>query len=129
MENQDFPLAKVQLFNWLLLAVLTGAAALAYSLKCAEGLLVGGLIANVSFLLLKNDLMKIFQGPVQAVKVRFFIKYYFRLSALAVLLYFLVRYGQLHVFGMLAGLSTVVLSICLVGLGLASNNLSSKEAV
>ncbi len=50
MELKDFPLAKVQAMSWLLLAALTVAGGLSFTWKFAEGVLVGGVIANVSFL-------------------------------------------------------------------------------
>jgi hypothetical protein len=88
------------------------------------------LIANLSFLFLKNDLTLVMQGPLQAVKFRFFIKYYLRLTVLAVLLYFLVRYGQVRVIGLLLGLSTVVAGIVVAALSQAKAiYFSGKEAL
>jgi len=130
MDPQDFPLAKVQTLNWLLVVAMTLAGGLSFSLKFAEGILAGGVIASVSFIVLKNDLTKIMQGPVQAVKILFFIKYYVRLSVLALLLFFLVKHWQMHVIGLLTGLTTVVLSILIVGVSQMKNySISAKEAV
>jgi len=110
-QGSDFSLAGLQGIIWLLALVLPLAAGLAFSWTVAWAVFVGAVLANLSFILLKNDLSKIMQGPVGAVKVRFFIKYYVRLSALALVLYVLVRYGRIHVLGLLVGLSTVVLGI------------------
>ncbi len=130
MDIEDFPLAKVQNLNWLIVAVMTLAGFLSFSLKCAEGILIGGLIASISFVVLKNDLTKILQGPVKIVKVLFFLKYYARLAVLAILLFFLVKHWQVHVFGLLVGLSSVVLSILIIGVSLAKKySISAKEAV
>ncbi|MDA8161108.1 MAG: ATP synthase subunit I [Desulfobacteraceae bacterium] len=125
----DFSLSVVQAMNGLLVVALPLAAGLAFSWPLAKAVLVGALIANLSFLLLKNDLTGLMQGPAQAMKVRFFIKYYLRLSAVAVLLYFLVRYGRLSVLGLLVGLSTVVAAIVVAALSQIKNvYLSGKEA-
>ncbi len=130
MDIQDFPIARVQTLNWLFVFALTVAGGLSFSLKFAEGVLIGGLIASVSFVILKNDLLKIIQGPVKAVKVLFFIKYYARLSVLAIVLFFLVKHWQINIFGLLVGLSAVVLSILTVGVSLARKfYISAKEAV
>lgn len=130
MQQMDFPLGRVQRLNWILLAVFTVAAWWLFTLKIAEGVLIGSLIANISFLVLKRDLIKIFQGPVQLAKVRFFIKYYLRLFVLAAVLYLLVRYYQVHVVGLLTGLSTVVLSITVTAVDIVKKNaFSVKEAM
>jgi hypothetical protein len=130
MPQMDFPIGRVQLINWILLAGFSVGAWLLFSAKVAEAVLIGSLIANVSFLVLKNDLTKIFQGPVQLAKVRFFIKYYLRLFVVAALLYMLVRYHHVHVVGLLAGLSTVVVGILITAIDLVKKNtFSIKEAM
>ena len=130
MTQQDFPIGRVQLFNWVLLAVFSGGAWLLFSSEVAEAVLIGSLIANVSFWVLKKDLTKIFQGPVQIAKIRFFIKYYLRLFVVAAVLYMLVRYHHVHVIGLLAGLSTVVLGILFTAIDLVKKNtLAIKEAM
>lgn len=126
----DFPLGKVQLFNWILLVVFTLSALVFTSLKVTEGVFIGSLIANLSFMVLKRDLTKIFQGPLQLAKVRFFVKYYLRLFVLAVALYLLVRYHQIHVIGLLVGLSTVVVGILFTAIDVVKkNDFSLKEAM
>lgn len=116
VNPEDFPIAKVQLLSWGLLAALTVSGGFVFSWKCAEGIFIGGLLACVSFFALKHDLTRIFKGPLQAAKVRFFIKYYIRLSAVACILFVLIKYWHVNVFGLLAGLSTVVVSILVIGL-------------
>jgi len=113
-ESNDFSLAGLQLCAWLLLAAMTTAGWWFFSLFFAKGILVGGVLANLSFLLLKRDLQGILAGPFQAVKVRFFIKYYLRLAALAVVLFALVRFRAVPVAGLLVGLSTILLSIAIM---------------
>lgn len=123
-------MARVQVVNWLLVMAMPLAAGLAFTWTMALAILIGALISNLSFMLLKNDLTKVMQGPLRAVKIRFFFTYYLRLSALAVLLYFLVRYGHVQVFGLLVGLSTVVAGIVIAAASQARNiYLSGKEAL
>ncbi|MBU4153463.1 MAG: ATP synthase subunit I [Proteobacteria bacterium] len=131
MDRQpDFSLNTVLVCNWALLAAMPLAAAMAYSGRIAVAVLIGAVIANASFILLKKDLTQVMKGPMQAVKVRFFIKYYMRLSVLAVMLYFLVRYGQVHVVGLLVGLSSVVVGIVVAAVSQAKDiYFSGKEAL
>ena len=49
-------LGYVQRFNWFLLASLTAIAWYVFSWKIAQSVLVGGLLANVSFFMLRLDL-------------------------------------------------------------------------
>jgi len=129
-QQVEFSLTRVLIANWLLALAMPLAAWLTFSPAVAVATLVGALIANLSFMLLKNDLTKVMQGPLQAVKIQFFVKYYLRLSALAMVLYFLVRYGHVHVFGLLVGLSAVVVGIVVAAVSQARGiYFSGKEAV
>ena len=131
MSNGDeyFPLQKMGRLNWLLLIVMTAAGGLFISPSFAKGLFIGGLIANISFTLLKKDITKALNGPLSAAKGRFLIKYYIRLTALAVILFFLVKYRSIHLVGLLVGLSTVVISIGIMVAGAARKvALTAKEA-
>lgn len=104
-------LARVQLINWASLLCLTSCAWIFHSGVAAVSIMVGGVIANISFSRLQGDLLGLLNAPLEAVKVRFFIKYYLRLTVVTVLLYFLVKSGKVHTIGLLIGLSTVFLSI------------------
>ena len=110
-EDYQFPLKKLQFYNWLLLAIMTLVGWLTYSAHVAQAICVGGLLSCGSFEFLKNDLTRLMNGPLNLVKGRFFIKYYARFSVLAVVLFCLIKYGSLNLVGLLVGLSTVVISI------------------
>ena len=127
--DEYFPLDRMGRMNWLLLAVLTAASGYLISPYFAKGLFIGGLIANISFILLKKDITRILSGPLNAAKGRFLIKYYIRLTVLAILLFFLVKYRSVHLVGLLVGLSTVVISIGIMVAGAARKvALTAKEA-
>ena len=124
-----FPLGKMERLNWLLLVAMTAAGGLFVSPFFAKGLFIGGLIANISFILLKKDITRVLSGPLTAAKGRFLIKYYIRLTVLALILFFLVRYRSIHLVGLLVGLSTVVISIGIMVAGAARKvALTAKEA-
>lgn len=105
---------RILFFAWFWLAAITGLAWLWFSGLHARSVFVGGLIANLSFLLLKRDLLKLMAGPLAAVKPLFFMRYYLRLSVVAVALFLLIRYRLVNIPALLTGLATV-----LIGIGLA----------
>jgi len=124
-EAGGLSLRRVQRINWLALGILTGAAWFWSSWLVARSVLVGGVLANVSFLLLQRDLLRLFGGDLAAVKARFFMRYYLRLAVVAVILFLLVYSRQVHVVGLLIGLSTVFLGIGATVAG-AARGISTK---
>ncbi|MFA7381948.1 MAG: ATP synthase subunit I [Desulfurivibrionaceae bacterium] len=122
----EVSLGKIMLFNWLLLGVLTGLGWLGYSDFHALSVFIGGAIANLSFLSLKRDLLRLFSGPLEAVKPLFFMRYYLRLSVVVGVLFLLVRYRLVHPLALLVGLSTVLLGIGLAVMVAARSIYSPK---
>ena len=122
----EVSLTKVMVFNWLLLAALTGLGWLGYSGFHARSVFIGGAIANLSFLFLKRDLLRLLAGPLEAVRPLFFMRYYLRLSVVVGVLFLLVRYQLVHILALLAGLSTVLLSIGLAVMVAARSIYSTK---
>lgn len=110
-SSGEMSLGKVMVWSWLLLGLLTGLAWLGYSDFHARSVFIGGAIANVSFLFLKRDLLRLLAGPLEAVKPLFFMRYYLRLSVVVGVLFLLVRYRLVHTPALLVGLSTVLLGI------------------
>jgi hypothetical protein len=128
-NDEYFSLQRMGRLNWLLLVGMTAASGLFISPYFAKGLFIGGLIANISFILLKKDITRVLSGPLDSAKGRFLIKYYVRLTVLAVILFFLVRYRSVHLVGLVVGLSTVVISIGIMVAGAAKKvALTAKEA-
>jgi len=125
-SSGEVSLGKIMALNWLLLAVLTGLGWWGYSGFYARSVFIGGAIANVSFLLLKRDLLRLFGGPLEAVKPLFFIRYYLRLFVVVGVLFLLVRYQLVHILALLVGLSTVLLGIGLAVMVAARSIYSTK---
>jgi len=125
-SSGEVSLAKIIALNWLLLAVLTGLGWWGYSGFHARSVFIGGAIANLSFLLLKRDLLRLLGGPLEAVKPLFFIRYYLRLSVVVGVLFLLVRYQLVHILALLVGLSTVLLGIGLAVMVAARSIYSTK---
>ncbi|MFH1021208.1 MAG: ATP synthase subunit I [Pseudomonadota bacterium] len=122
----EVSLGRVMVFNWLLLGVLTGLGWLGYTGFHARSVFIGGAIANLSFMFLKRDLLRLLAGPLEAVKPLFFMRYYLRLSVVVGVLFLLVRYQLVHTLALLVGLSTVLLGIGLAVMGAARSIYSTK---
>jgi hypothetical protein len=109
-------LKRIEQFNWVLLALLATGSFVFFSRKFALGVLVGGILAIANFYLMKRSLLKALD-PQRKGKTRFvyLLKYYLRFAALGLIIALLVIKGWVSPFGMLLGLSIIVLGIALVG--------------
>ena len=122
--NEQKTLRTVLLFSWVLLGIMTVIGWLVLDVLFVRSLLVGGLVANVSFWLLQRDLSRLLQGDLTAVKARFFIKYYARLAVIAVILFLVIKFGAVNLIGLLVGLSTVFVSIAAVAINSARKEIN-----
>ena len=127
-ETGPNQLRQVQLFSWLVLGIMLVFGRLFFEPLLVRSLFAGGVVANLSFWLLKRDLTGLLRGELAAVKPRFFIKYYARLAVITVVLFLVVKYNAVQVIGLLVGLSTVFISIALVAIDNLRKELNSKEA-
>jgi hypothetical protein len=127
-KSEQKPLKTVQLNSWILLAIMVVVGWFCFGPLFGGSLLIGGLLANVSFWMLKRDLTRLLRGELTAVKAGFFIKYYVRLSIVAALLFLIIRYGSVEIVGLLIGLSTVFVSITVVAIFCFMKELNVKEA-
>lgn len=115
--QNEFLIHRVDILNWVLVVFLSVLAWVYYPGMIAISVLIGGVAANISFLYLKKDLKDFLQGKllhsgkVKTAKIKFYLKYYSRLTALALVLYILVSRHIVHPLGLLMGLSVVVISI------------------
>ncbi len=111
---------KMQVASWLCLAVLVVGAALFSSWFIAWSVLVGGVLANVSFLFSKRRLVRFFDtlslddGAVSGIDKKTFrrsgylVSFWLRLGVIGLILAFLLKSGAVHALGLILGLSTVV---------------------
>jgi hypothetical protein len=123
----------LKIANWVVLALLVTAGYLGGGREFALGVLVGGLVVVVNFHLLHRFLKGTLErgqvdqesrGRAQA----FFVgKQLLRFLALVAIVYLLLRHGWVNVIGLVVGLSTVVLSLTLLGINEVIK-LRNKEA-
>ena len=128
----DISLKQVQILSLGFLVVLTAGAWVIMSWSFAQSVLVGGVIAIVSFFLGHRDIasfLKTFEPPKEGEekekkrsgKSVYIVKFWLRLAVIAVILLFFVRSGKADVIGLLLGLSTVVFAIILTTLSVAGS--------
>ncbi len=97
--------------NWVLLAVMTAAGLAFVSVRFAAGVLAGGLIAIANCYWLYFILQRAMQLPVKKA-VRFAqARYVIRLVLIALIVSALIIWTKIDVFGLLLGLSVLILTI------------------
>src|SRR5512140_2254496 len=110
---------RLKMANWLVLAVLTVAGYIWQGKEFALGILVGGLVAVINFHLLHQALQGMLEravvgSPEEAkgrAKAFFAARQLLRFFALLLVIFLLVSHGWVNIFGLVVGLSTVVLTL------------------
>jgi hypothetical protein len=127
---------QVMIVSGMLLTVLVLVGWYVCSWPFARSILFGGVLANGSFWLLKNDIQHLMQrvsaangsqaGSFTFEKTRFFFKFYARLVVLGLLLLVLASQVAIDVIGLTLGLATVMISVVIIGLSTGKRWLSKK---
>ena len=120
----------LRMLNWLVLLCFSLASYFSMSPYWTAGVILGGLVAIANFNVLQHTVRRAFspEGIHQGARFSIVGRYYLRLLALGVILYILITRGWIDPVGLAVGLSTVVLSIVGLGIGLALR-IRTKEAI
>jgi hypothetical protein len=102
---------KIETANWIALAVIFIISWIFTPFDFYLGVLLGGFISILNFHWMERGLRGIFTNTTGNVKGGVMVKYYIRLVLTAIVLYFLIANGTVHVIGLLIGLSVVVINI------------------
>ena len=102
---------KLEVANWIILAILFIPSVIFAPTKFYLGVLLGGFISILNFYGMELGLRGLFKDPSGNVKRPTMVKYYIRLALTAVVLYFLIAAETVNVIGLLIGLSVVVINI------------------
>ena len=102
---------KLEIANWIILAILFIPSVIFAPTKFYLGVLIGGFISILNFYGMELGLRGLFRNPSGNVKRPTMVKYYIRLALTAVVLYFLIAAETVNVIGLLIGLSVVVINI------------------
>ncbi len=124
----------LKIANLVVLALLVAAGFLWQGAQFALGVLVGGLVAVINFHLLhrtlKGTLERVGVNPEEIkgqAKAFFAARQMLRFAALVAIIYLLVSHGWVNIFGLVVGLSTVVITLILAGIN-ELRKLKNKEA-
>ena len=113
-RTEKDPLQKrLELTNWILLAVLVAGSLFLRSTRFSLGILLGGLISIVNFHWLYRNLLSVFQKHLNRARAALMLRYYLRLAVTAIALYWIISRNLVDVIGLVIGLSVVVLNIVL----------------
>jgi len=102
---------KLEITNWVVLALLLLGSVVLQSFPFSLGVLLGGVISIVNFYWLYQDLQNSFQRLMDGSRTSILLKYCLRLALTAVLLYLIIAYRFADVLGLLLGLSIVIINI------------------
>ena len=102
---------KLEITNWVILAVLFTLSLIFASKNFAFSLLVGGIISTANFYGMGRGLQSAFRKTADKAKGPVMFNYYIRLLITGMVLYFLIAHGGVHVIGLIIGLSVVVMNI------------------
>jgi diacylglycerol kinase len=125
---------QLKIANWIVLAVLVTAGFCWRGREFALGILVGGLVVVINFHLLHHALkgtLGLMAGQPQEgakkAKAFFAARQLLRFFALLAIIFLLVGQGWVDIFGLLVGLSTVVVTLMLAAI-IEVIKLKNKEA-
>lgn len=117
---------QVMIFSGLLTVLLAGGGWYISGWCFARSVLIGGMLVNGSFWLLKFDIQRLMQrvgneegsqGTAFTLeRTRFFLKFYARLVVLGLLLVVLASQAAINMIGLTLGLTTVMFSVVIIGL-------------
>lgn len=119
-------LRRVIVCSAVLMGILVVGGWLVVDWPFARSLLIGAVLVNGSFLLLKRDAQRLMQRVslaettetvvINAEKTRFFLRTCARLIVLGLLLFSLASQVPIDVIGLTLGCATIVVSIVIIGL-------------
>ncbi len=109
---------ELRILNWVILLILSSAAFTFWGSPQGVGVFAGGVVIIANFSLLQRTISRAFSpdGAMKRVRAAIIVKYYLRLLALGVILYLMISRGHLDPVGLAVGLSTISLSIAIVGI-------------
>lgn len=124
----------LKIANWVILALLTAVGWLVGGADFAWGVVAGGLVAVLNFHVLHHVLRGTVEraralsvGEAGRAKAFFAFRQIIRFFLLLAIIFYLVGSGRVNIFGLLLGLSTVVLTLMLAAVN-ETFKLKKKEA-
>ena len=114
-REPDPLLRKIRLMNGAVWLALIGAGLVFMPWRFTLGIAAGGMVILANFNLLARALKSGLTPGQLTTPMAVIAKYYLRLVGTAVVLYFLIAYRLVDPFGLILGLSVVVINLTLMG--------------
>jgi hypothetical protein len=107
--------------NWIILFILSLFSYILLSPEQTLGTIIGGLLIIANFRIFQHSICRIFKNTdlIRINKISIILKYYIRLIALGLIIFILLMKGWVDPIGLTLGLSTLVISITILGIGMA----------
>ncbi len=131
MSREEFSsLHRMQMVCWLVLVLLTLGALIFSSVSFALAVFAGGLISNISFLVSHRDIVGFVgsitshadperrQAEADQGRKGYILKFWLRIVIIGIVLFFLIQSRTVNIFGLILGLSTVVIAVGFVSMEL-----------
>jgi len=114
--GKDLLQRKIEFRNLVILGIMLLLSLLFMPHRFTLGILVGGVISIINLYWLGRDLRVIFSNLSGAAKSAMMLRYYIRMAATAVVLYFVITETPVDIIGLLVGLSLVVINIVITAI-------------
>jgi hypothetical protein len=114
-READPLIRKIRLMNGMVWLALIGAGLPFMPWRFTLGIAAGGMVILANFHLLARALKSGLTPGQLTTPMAVIAKYYMRLVGTAVVLYFLISYRLVDPFGLILGLSVVVINLTLMG--------------
>jgi hypothetical protein len=133
--DRQLSLQKMQSVGIIVLAVLTIGSAIFMSISFALSVLVGGVISIASFWVSNKDILGLIDSVTSLAlpeerkaqahqgQKGYLLRFWVRIVIIGVLLLFLIKGKVVNIFGLILGLSTVVVTVTVISLNVISHYL------
>ena len=109
-------LRRIEWTNTVLVIVSVAGAWVLYTARIAFDVFLGGVIVTASFQTLKWQLNKAFRDPTKIPgKGKIYLSYYLRFAVVLFLVFVVMHYGWANPIAFVVGLSSIAISILLIG--------------
>ena len=108
---------NIEIGNWVALGVILALSLLFLSGRFALGVLLGGLVSVVNFYWLSRDLKGALVRHADRAKPFMMVKFYIRFLVTGVVLFVIITRAPVDIFGLVLGLSVVVINVIVMVIG------------
>jgi MFS superfamily sulfate permease-like transporter len=108
---------RIEIGNWVVLGISLVVGFAFFPFDFTLGILLGGLVSILNFYWLSRDIKRVFQQYSSRAKPYIMIKFYLRFVVSGIIIFLIVTRTPVNMFGLIIGLSLVVINILLTVIG------------